>query len=356
MNPNNSFHSSAHSEDTDILIKIPNNFFETNLEKSHFSNDNEFISELDNFLHVERYKDVQNSTVDDRYTEFKDTLHKTDEDLNLQEERLKRQHQEQLTSILQKKIIQYQQKIFFLTRNVHEKDQLVLKLSKNEGLDEENSRLKQKIATLEEEVNNTIQLINKFQSKNDALELKIENLTMTSSEMREISKKQIKDLEIRLSNSQLKEQELHEEIEKLRDNCKTEKDNHIKIKHLRSLLDREVNSLKSQLKHAKDENSRLHEKYEKDKQTIEVKQKKIFNSLMDEFADKERKLIKELDMQRMALKNYYQAQLESALEEKVAEFQEQLETFQNEIRHEADKRERTHSERAIQQMEMIVRK
>lgn len=78
--------------------------------------------------------------------------------------------------------------------------------------------------------------------------------------------------------------------------------------------------------------------------------------MMDDFNEKERKLIKELDMQRAALKNYYQAQLESALEEKVAEFQEQLENFHDEIKREAEKRERTHNERVINQMEMIVRK
>lgn len=355
MEPNNSFHSS-NSADTDILVKIPNNFFEP-FEKSHFSNESEFIYELDNFLHIERHKELHNSTGNDalNYRSFKDTLQK-DDDLNLQEEVLKRQHYEQLSTLLQKKNLQYEQKASFLSKVISQKDQVIQKLRKNEGLDEENSRLKLKIRNLEDEVNKTIQLMSKFQSKNEMLELKIENLTATSSEIREISKKQINDLEIRFSNSQLNVKELQDEIERLKVECKSEKENFIKEKHTRSLLDREVNSLKSQLKQAKDEKTRLLEKHEKEKQNATSKQKKVFSNMMEEFSEKERKLIKELDMQRMSLKNYYQAQLESALEAKVTEFQEKLEKFQEEIKEEADSRERHYTERAINQMELIVKK
>lgn len=363
MDLNSSRHSSTHSSDTDILIKIPNNFFDPDLEKSNFSNENDFIKELDNFLHVEHHKDVHNSTCNDvfNYDNFKTSLHsseaeKTDEDLNLQEERLKRQHYEQLTSILQKKILQCQQKTAFLARMGQEKDQVINKLRSNEGLDVENNRLKQKIVNLEQEVSDTIHLINKFQSKNEVLELKIENLTLTSSEMREISKQQIADLEIRLSNRTSMEKDWQNEIEALKSSCKSERENFIKEKNARSISDRELNSVKSQLKQSRDDKVKLRERYEKEKQSTEVKQKKIFSSLMNEFADKERKLIKELDMQRVALKNYYQSQLEAALEEKVAEFQNQLKSYQNEIKLEADTRERTHNERAINQMEMIIRK
>lgn len=365
MNLSNSCLSSTHSSDTDYLIKIPNNFFDPNinLEKSHFSNDNDFMRELDNFLHTDHPKDAHNSTMKDvhTYTSFANPLHqsdieKADHELNFQEERLKRQHYEQLCSILQKKILQYQQKTIFLGKMDQEKDQIIHRLRANEGLDEENNRLKMKITNLEKEISDTIHLINKFQSKNEVLELKIENLTSTSTEMREISKKQIQDLEVRLSNSLKVERDLQKEVDELKISCKAEKENFIKEKHARSLLDRELNTTKSQMKQVKDEKLKLHERHDKEKQNIEQKQKKIFSNIMDEFNDKERKLLKELDAQRMALKNYYQAQLETALEEKVAEFQEQLENFQDDIKQEADKRERIMNERAINQMEMIVRK
>ena len=67
-------------------------------------------------------------------------------------------------------------------------------------------------------------------------------------------------------------------------------------------------------------------------------------------------MLKELDLQRNALKNYYQTQLESALEEKVSDIQEQLNHFQEELKFESEKREKHLSERAIKQMELIISK
>lgn len=67
-------------------------------------------------------------------------------------------------------------------------------------------------------------------------------------------------------------------------------------------------------------------------------------------------MLKELDLQRNALKNYYQTQLESALEEKVTDIQEQLNRFQEELKFESEKREKQLSEKAIQQMELIISK
>ena len=248
------------------------------------------------------------------------------------------------------------QKVSFLIKLDQGKDQTIQRLKSNDGLDVENGRLKQKIVNLEREISETIKLIKKFQSKNEILELKIENLTSTSTEMRDISKKQIQDLEIRLSNCKTTENELRKEIEELKTSCKAEKESFIKEKHTRSVLDREVNSLKSQLKLAKEEKFKLFERQDKEKQNLETKQKKIFSNMMNEFGDKERKLLSELDMQRAALKNYYQAQLETALQEKLIEFQDQLEKFQDEIKKSSEKRERSVNERTLQQVEMIVRK
>ena len=362
MDLNNSCHSSVNSVDTDVLIKIPNNFFDPNLnlDKTHFSTENDFMKEIDNFLHVENFKEALNSTGNEvpSYKNFSDTLHRPidEQDMDFEEEKLKRQHNEQLCGLLQKKVKQYHQKVSFLVKLGQEKDQIIQRLKSNDGLDVENSRHKQKIVNLEREISETIKLINKFQSKNEILELKIENLTSTSTEMRDISKKQLQDLEIRLSNSKIMENELQKEIEELKSSCKAEKESFIKEKHTRSVLDREVNSLKSQLKLAKEEQFKLLERQDKEKQNLETKQKKIFSNMMNEFGDKERKLLSELDMQRAALKNYYQAQLEAALEEKLIEFQDQLENFQEEIKKSSEKRERSLNERTMHQVEMIVRK
>lgn len=366
MELNNSCHSSANSADTDVLIKIPNNFFDPNLnlDKSHFSTETDFMKEIDNYLHVEHRNEVLNTSGNEvpSYKSFSESLQQSGIEkgdgvgLDFEEEKLKRLHYEQLCGLLQKKILQYQQKTSFLTNLDQEKDQVIQRLKSNEGLDVENNRLRQKIGMLEREISDTIQLINKFQTKNEMLEMKIENLTSNSSEMRDISKRQLLDLEVRLSNSKVTENDLRKEIEDLKVACKAEKDNFIKEKHTRSVLDREVNSLKSQLKQSKDEKLKLLERHDKEKQNLEMKQKKIFSNMMNEFGDKERKLLGELDMQRAALKNYYQAQLESALEEKLLEFQEQLENFQDEIKQSSEKRERKLNDRTMQQVEMIVRK
>ncbi|XP_070504497.1 uncharacterized protein MCAP_0864-like [Chironomus tepperi] len=350
---------SSSSTDTDVLLKIPHNFFETNLKenanKSHFSNDGSFIQEIDKFLVANKQNDVLNSTGNEfiSYTRFADTLHKSQNNENNPEEQ---DLNIQLISIFQKKIIHCQQKISVLTKSNIEKDEVIRRLKSNEGLDIENTNLKQKIKMLEQEMQETVSLINKFQTKNEMLELKIENLTSTCKEMSDISKKQIHELEIRLSNCLKSEKELHKEIDKLQSKCREEKENFIKEKNERSHLERDVNNLKLLFKQAKEDKLKLIEKHEQDKQNIDIKQKKIFNNMMNEFSEKERKLVKELDVQRSAIKNYYQAQLESALEEKIKEFQEQLEKFQYEIRIDAEEREKATNERVMNQIEMIIQK
>ena len=348
--------NSASSTDTDVLLKIPHNFFEPNLKenanKSHFSTDGSFIHEIDKFLVANKQNDVHNSTANEfiSYTRFADTLQQSqnnpeEQDLNIQ-----------MISIFQKKIIQCQHKISVLTKSNIEKDEVLRRLKSNEGLDIENANLKHKIKMLEQEMQETVSVINKYQTKNEMLELKIENLTSTCKEMSDISKKQIQELQTRLSNSSKLESDLHKEIVELKSKCREEKENFIKEKNERSHLEREVNNMKSLLKQTKEDKVKLIERNEQDKQNIDIKQKKIFNNMMTEFTEKERKLVKEMDVQRAAIKNYYQAQLESALEEKIKEFQEQLEKFQYEIRIDAEEREKASNERVMNQIEMIIQK
>lgn len=329
---------SSSSVDTDVLVKLPSDFFDPNFqEKSHFSNDQSFVQEIDKFLKCGALS----------YDDFVGTLHNSnnDQDLNLQ-----------LITIFQKKIQNYQQKISFFTKTLMEKDAVILRLKCNEGLDVENANLKKKIVHLEQEVAETISLIKRFETKNEMLELKIENLTSTSKEMTDISKKQTGELETRLANSLKIEKDLRDEIAKLKEKIKEEKEIYYKEKQSKSQLDREISLLKSQLKLAKEEKVKIYENFDEERQVLETKQKKIFNSMMNDFVEKEHRLIKELDSQRFALKNYYQAQLETSLKEKVKEYQNQLNKFQQEIQFEVDERERTFNERSMSQLELIVRK
>lgn len=351
MDPNISGHSSVNSVDTDVLLKIPNNYFDPNFgEKTHISTDQEFMREIDRFLVKEGVRSVQNSTLRDEcsYTSFVDSLKSLSvdktttnghqEDLNLAEEKLKRQHYEQLSGLLQRKIQQYQQKVVGLARTCHEQELMLDRLRHNEGLDVENKRLSQKVLNLEKEVTETIALINKFQVKNDTLELKIEGLTMNSAEMRELSKKQIVELEGRLLDSQMSDERHLQELERLRKQCD------------------EIPDMKAEIKQLKDDKFKLEEMHETEQRVIQMKQKKIFNNMMDEFTEKEKQLLKELDMQRAALKNYYESQLETALEDKVNEFQQQVEQFQEGLQRESDAREKQLTDKAIKQIELIVKK
>lgn len=341
---------SASSADTDVLVKLPPDFFDPNFkDKSHFSNDHSFMKEIDNFLHVNHQKDVLNSTAADlpSYNHFADTLQSSpnDQDLNIQ-----------LIEIFQKKIQQLQNKISYLAKSHQDKEEMVRKLKANEGLDIENANLKKKILNLEQEVAGTLSSIKRYETKNEMLELKIENLTATSKEMSDLGKKQMLELETRLSNGTKIEKELRKEIEELNRKFKEEKENYLQEKQEKSKLDREISKLKGQVKQAKDEKVKILEKFDLDRQTLEIKQKKIFSSMMDDFSDKERKIVKELDAQRVALKNYYQAQLETALEEKVKEYQDQLNKFQSDIQLDAEEREKSFNERSMSQMELIIQK
>lgn len=341
---------SASSADTDVLVKLPPDFFDPNFnEKTHFSNDQSFMKEIDKFLDVNNRKDMLNSTGTEfpSYNQFADTLQGSpnDQDLNLQ-----------LITIFQKKIQQLQSKISYLIKSNQEKEEMIRKLKYNEGLDTENSNLRKKIIQQDQEIAETISLIKRYETKNEMLELKIENLTSTSKEMSEISRMQIQELETRLSNSLKNEKELQKQIEEMKEQTKEEKEKFTIEKQEKCKLDREIIKFKEIIKKEKNEKVQILEKFDKDRLTLEEKQKKIFTSMMDDFTDKERKLIKELDAQRAALKNYYQAQLEASLEEKVKEYQDQLNKFQADIQHDAEERERCFNERSINQMEQIIRK
>lgn len=354
MDLNNSQISES-STDTDVLVKIPHNFFDPNLNqnKSYFSNDGEMLNSIDQFLKANQKDLLLNSTANDlkNYTEFADSLqlpnseYEQEQDLN-----------SQLISIFQKKIQYCQQKERNFLKELRIKDEMIRKLKSNEGLDIINDNLKKEVGKLQIEKNDHFAIIKKHEVQNEILERKIENLTGTSKEMNNLAKKQIEDLEIRLSNALKMEKVKEKEIEVLKENIKTERENYVKENNVRSQLDREVNNLKLQLKETKDDKLKLVEKQIHDKQATEIKQKKIFTNIMNECAEKERKIIKELELQRGALKNYYQAQLETALEEKVKEFQEQLENFQFEIKSEYDGRERLNNERFSSQLEMIINK
>lgn len=67
-------------------------------------------------------------------------------------------------------------------------------------------------------------------------------------------------------------------------------------------------------------------------------------------------MVKELEVQRISLKAYYQSQLEQVVSVKVAEFQKQLDTVEETVKAEARRNERMLAEKAIKQIELISQK
>lgn len=284
---------SVNSIDTDYLLKLsPNNFD---------ANDQSFMREIDSYLN-----DIPT------YHQFANTLRNspTEPDINMQ-----------LVLIFNKKIQQLQNKVSSISRENAEKEKMIMKLK---WCEVQNEKLSKKIIEMEQEIVNAYSTIQRHEAKNDMMELKIKNLTLTSQESNNLAKNQIKDLQTRLSNCAKAEQEMHKEIEKL-------------------------SKLKDHLKLSEKEKIKMLEKFETDRQLLEHKHQKIFSSMMNDFSQRERKLTQELNNQREALKNYYQAQLEAALEEKVREYQEQLDKYQSELLLEA-------KEKSINQFKLIVRK
>jgi hypothetical protein len=157
MELNLSTHS-ASSANTEDLIKIPSNLFQVD-EKSHFSNTDVFVQELDNFLAASQQRDAFNSSNANNnhditsYTNFADTLNQSQADIDLNV---------QLIEIFQKKIAQCHEKIRFLSKDNLQKNVIIQKLKANDGLEIANNNLKQKITLLEENISHTIQEMRRY--------------------------------------------------------------------------------------------------------------------------------------------------------------------------------------------------
>lgn len=67
-------------------------------------------------------------------------------------------------------------------------------------------------------------------------------------------------------------------------------------------------------------------------------------------------MLKELESQKVTLKSFYQNQIEEVVQQKVKEFQKQLDLVEDAFKVESKQRERLIAERAIKQMELFNQK
>nr|XP_040224116.2 rootletin [Anopheles coluzzii] len=291
----------------------------------------------------------------------------------LQEERLRRQHCERNIQSLHMKLLEYEEKISVALSVDKEKVSIIDKLEQetsrltgklrdmelkhidaHEKMMAENLEFKNKNLFLEKELAETLTLVRKLEDKKDNLEIKVENLVSASRDAGEVHRQQLDDLQVRLANSRDNERQLREQLgkqrkanEQLGSELAAEKQKLADGVRLRADfcalktktdalgkrfadVTRENETLQDQLKHVKEQNAMLQEE--------------------------SKKLLKELELQRLTLKKYYQSQLEDVVSDKLKEFQKQLASVEEELKEESRTRERTLTDRAKRQIELIDQK
>ncbi|XP_055541745.1 protein BCAP [Wyeomyia smithii] len=292
------------------------------------------------------------------------------ESSKIQEERLRRQHCERNIQALQARLLEYEQKIAVAIDVDKEKEGIILKLEdnairlerrvrelkqthaeSNEKLLQENLEIKNKNLFLEKELSDTIATIRQLQDRNECLESKIESITSANRDASDVHKNQLKDLEIRLSNSKESERNLKEQLTKLRKSNDQLKDE-LEVERKKA---EECNKLRADFASLKVKAENLNRKLNESNTQNEYYKTQIqdIKTQSETHLQEKRNLLKELDVQRLSLKKYYQSQLEDVVADKLKEFQKQLKNVEEQLNDEAKRKERLLAERAIKQIELI---
>ncbi|XP_053695378.1 golgin subfamily A member 6-like protein 4 [Sabethes cyaneus] len=292
------------------------------------------------------------------------------ESSKVQEERLRRQHCERNIQALQGKILEYEQKIAVAIDVDKEKEGIILKLEDNairlerrvreleqthaeshEKLLQENLEIKNKNLFLEKELSDTIAAIRQLRDKNETLVSKIESVTTANQDVADVHKNQLKDLEIRLSNSKESERSLKEQLTRLKKSNDQLKDE-FEVERKKT---EECNKLRADFASLKVKSDNLSRKLNESNAQNESYRTQIqdLKTESSTHLEEKRNLLKELDVQRLSLKKYYQSQLEDVVSDKLKEFQKELKSVEEQLRDEAKRKERLLAERAIKQIELI---
>ncbi|KAL1374597.1 hypothetical protein pipiens_004860 [Culex pipiens pipiens] len=279
------------------------------------------------------------------------------ESSKVQEERLRRQHCERNIQALQSKLLEYEQKLAVAIDVDKEKEGMIVRQEEEilrltqqcrdlelrhadgqEKLLQENLEAKNKTLFLEKELADTISVVRRLQDKNDALETKLEGLTTASRDVTDVHKNQLKDLEIRLGNSRESERGLKEQLGKVRKSYEQLRD---EFEVERKKVE-EGNKLRADFASLKVKTDNLSRKFAEISGQNESFKKQIedLKAQIATHMEEKKNLLKELDVQRLSLKKYYQAQLEDVVGDKLKEFQHQLLTVEDQLKSDAKKKER----------------
>uniref|UniRef100_A0A182VZK7 Uncharacterized protein n=1 Tax=Anopheles minimus TaxID=112268 RepID=A0A182VZK7_9DIPT len=291
----------------------------------------------------------------------------------LQEERLRRQHCERNIQSLHVKLLEYEEKISVAISVDKEKVSIIANLEQEAGrlssklremelnhieahekLMAENLEIKNKNLFFEKELAESLNLVRKLEDKKDNLEAKVEHLATANRDVNDVHRQQMEDLQIRLANSRDSERQLRDQLgkqrktnEQLSEELQAEKQkvaDSVRIRADFCALKTKTDTLGKRFAEITRENVCLQEQTKHMKEQIAIHQ------------EESKKLLKELEIQRLSLKKYYQSQLEDVVSDKLKEFQKQLATVEEELKEESKKRERNLTERAKRQIELIDQK
>ncbi|XP_036337203.1 paramyosin [Rhagoletis pomonella] len=282
------------------------------------------------------------------------------------EEQLRRQHLERTVHALQTRLLEYQQRLSVAIEVDRAKDAAICnaqseckvldtearQLRENVSkLEEEKTESNIKIDTLQKELAQAVNLATKFQDKSGKLENELSTSSRKSNECANMYKQQIEELEVKLHGCKRSEEVALNELTKYKDKL-------VKVDYLNEKLKTRCDELEKDCATLRNQKEMLQDFQQKQKSradTLEI-QKKALQEKIASLTESETSLKKKIDLQQKTLKSHYQQQLESGVEQKMKEFQQQLDKTEEILKLEARERERLIAERAVKQIELINEK
>nr|XP_014089470.1 myosin heavy chain, striated muscle [Bactrocera oleae] len=282
------------------------------------------------------------------------------------EEQLRRQHLERTVHSLQTRLLEYQQRLSVAIEVDRAKDaaicnaqteckaldaevnQLREKVSK---LEADNTHYSTKIESLQKELTQALSLVTKFQDKSEKLENELSTNSRKTNECTTMYKQQIEELEVKIHGCKRSEEFANNELSKFKDKL-------VKVDYLNEKLKTRCDELEKDCGTLRNQKELLQEFQQKQKtraDALEVHRKSLQDKVTA-LTESEINLKKKMELQQKTLKSHYQQQLEIAVDQKIKEFQQQLDKNEEILKIEARERERLIAERAVKQIELINEK
>uniref|UniRef100_A0A034W117 Uncharacterized protein n=1 Tax=Bactrocera dorsalis TaxID=27457 RepID=A0A034W117_BACDO len=282
------------------------------------------------------------------------------------EEQLRRQHLERTVHSLQTRLLEYQQRLSVAIEVDRAKDAAICNAqSECKSLDAEVNQLREKVSKLEadntqygtkleslqKELAQALSLVTKFQVKSEKLENELSTTSRKTNECTIMYKQQIEELELKIHGCKRSEEFAINELNKFKDKL-------LKVDYLNEKLKTRCDDLEKDCGTLRNQKELLQEFQQKQKTRADAleTQRKSLQEKVTALTESEINLKKKMELQQKTLKTHYQQQLENAVDQKMKEFQQQLDKNEEILKIEARERERLIAERAVKQIELINEK